>query len=374
MQKKLRPKLISLAIKITLLLICLNINLLSPSPANASQPEEQPGVAMGTFTLGTYKGSGTLSFINIGGVATLVTECDMSTVKTTEGERCEGLNLVGTFSGGPNGIATFIAANGTELKFPLTNGQKFTFSTTGITMTYNVTDPSIFDDWQEETAKDSGARVRDLSGQVEIACPPDLEAWDVMKMGRVIYVDCHLKTGEDSSAEISFSDMTTFKMRPETEIVIDTPPEKESKISLIMGNVWVNVKQMIKDGTMEVHGSQAVAGIKGTTFVMEEDGTNSKLKVIEGVVAYTANANGESRDITTGQEVTATNAGLSEITTFDIETENNLWENTSPDSQVQADKTATQPVGTTDTKFIIGGAVVTFIIIVGLILMLKKKT
>lgn len=368
-----QTKLISPTIKIAILAICLSINFLSFSLTNASQPEEQQGVATGTFTLGAYKGSGTLSFINIGGVATLVTICDMSTVDMANGERCEGLSLVGTFSGGPNGVSTFIAENGTELKLPLTNGQQFTFATQGISMTFNVTDPSIFDDWAENNeARDSGARVSDLSGQVEIACPPNLEEWDVMKMGRVIYVDCHLKTGEDSSAEISFSDMTTFKMRPETEIVIDTPPEKESKMSLIMGNVWVNVKQMIKDGTMTVHGSQAVAGIKGTTFVLEEDGTNSKLKVIEGVVAYTANSNNETRDISTGQEITATKEGLSEITTFNIEAENNLWNTPAADNQFLADETAKQPSNTINTKLTTGGIVAIFIVIIGLILILKK--
>lgn len=86
----------------------------------------------------------------------------------------------------------------------------FSYSGQGISMKFMVTDPSIFDGWNENTeAKDSGARISDLDGQVEIACPPDLEAWDVMKMGRVIFVDCHIKTGENSSALISFSDMTT---------------------------------------------------------------------------------------------------------------------------------------------------------------------
>lgn len=170
----------------------------------------------------------------------------------------------------------------------------------------------------DETERvDSGTRASDLSGQVEIACPPDLEAWDVMKMGRIIYVDCHLKTGEDSSATISFSDMTTFEMRAESEIVIDTPPEKDSKWSLIAGNIWVNVKKMIKDGTMEGHMSQAVAGIKGTKFVMSENGKESKLEVTEGKVEFTHNKTNEKIFVLPGESVVASEKGFSPKTKTD---------------------------------------------------------
>jgi len=332
------------------------------------------GEAAGSFTLGDYKGSGTLSFLNIGGVATLVTVCDMSTVDTADGERCEGVDLVGTFSGGRNGIATFKTETGAELKLPLNDGKNFTFSQSGISMNFTVTDPSIFDEQEEEVentkARDSGARVSDLSGQVEIACPPDLEAWDVMKMGRVIYVDCHLKTGEDSTAEISLSDMTTFKLKPESEIVIDTPPEKDSKWKLLAGNIWVNVKKMIKDGTMEGHMSQAVAGIKGTTFVMHEDGTNSKLKVIEGVVNFAPKNGGESRDIASGQEVTATSEGLGETEAFDVAAESELWQKPIANNPVKADETGKETV---PTKFIVGGIIAVLIIVIGLTLGMKRR-
>jgi hypothetical protein len=179
---------------------------------------------------------------------------------------------------------------------------------------------------EESTAKDSGARVSDLSGQVEIACPPNLDTWDVMKMGRVIYVDCHLKTGEDSKAVISFSDMTTFVMKPESEITIDTPPEKDSKLKLLAGNIWANVKKMAKDGTMEVHMGQAVAGIKGTTFVLEENGETSTLKVIDGVVAFKSKVTNDEKMVNSGEMLTATKTGLTEVQKFDIDGEKTKWE------------------------------------------------
>lgn len=221
----------------------------------------------------------------------------------------------------------------------------------------------------EESGRDSGARASDLSGQVEIACPPDLEAWDVMKMGRVIYVNCRIKTGEDSKAVISFSDMTTFTIKPESVIVIDTPPEKDSKLKLLAGNIWVNVKKMIKDGTMEVHAGQAVAGIKGTTFVLEEDGNTSTLKVIEGTVAFKSIASGEEKMVTTGELLTASPQGLSEIEKFNISDEAKTWE--TDIVQEQSEATKQLPVKSTLVKpiyLVLAGGIILSLLILGVVL------
>lgn len=371
MTTKTRPTKILLSSVIILLAYAL-LAAFSSSIVYAA-PSEMKGEATGIFTLGSFRGTGTMTFINIGGEATLVTVCDMSTVDTADGERCEGVNLTGTFSGGRNGVATFKTATGAELKLPLNNGENFTFSQSGVTMNFIVSDQSIFDSQDEEVEiplVDSRARMSDIDGQLEIACPPDLETWNVMKMGMIIYTDCHLKTGENSSATISFSDMTTFTMKPESEIVIDTPPEKDSKWKLLAGNIWVNVKKMIKDGTMEGHMSQAVAGIKGTTFVMHEDGTNSKLKVIEGVVNFAPKNGGESRDIASGQEVTATSEGLGETEAFDVAAESELWQKPIANNPVKADETGKETV---PTKFIVGGIIAVLIIVIGLTLGMKRR-
>ena len=330
------------------------------------------GEANGTFTFqGSFSGTGMLTFINTGGDAHLTTICDISTVDTAAGERCEGVDLNGTFSGGRNGTAVFTTATGGELKLPLSDGKVFSFSTQGISMKFTVSDPSIFDDVIENTGgRDSGARASDLSGQVEIACPPDLEAWDVMKMGRVIYVDCHIKTGEDSSAVISFSDMTTFEMKAESEIVIDTPPEKDSKWSLLVGNVWVNVKQMMKDGTMKTHMSQAVAGIKGTTFVLSETGSESSIKVIEGVVNFQSLATGDAMDIASGEAVTATSNGLSEKTLFNTSVEEKNWQK----DNESVDKKSLQTINSNPKMiYLIGASAIVLIVIVAGVTVLKKR-
>jgi hypothetical protein len=140
-------------------------------------------------------------------------------------------------------------------------------------------------------------------------------------MNTVINVDDHVKTGEDSSAIIGFADMSTFLLKSESEIVITQPPSKDSKIGLVAGNIWVNVKKMMVGGTMEIDMSQAVAGIKGTTLVCEETGSSSVLKIIDGTVSFMSKKTGAVVLVPAGQMVTATANGLGPITPFDITAE-----------------------------------------------------
>lgn len=173
-----------------------------------------------------------------------------------------------------------------------------------------------------KTMADSGVRFSGLTGQVDIRPDRDDDAWRGAGLKSIINVDDHVRTGEESWAILSFADMTTFKLRPESEVIIDTPPEKDSKISLVCGKVWTNVKKMIKDGTMEVEMSQAGGSIKGTTIVCEETGDSSTLKVLDGTASFKSKATGEEILVDAGEMVTATESGLSRLQSFDVEAEN----------------------------------------------------
>lgn len=198
----------------------------------------------------------------------------------------------------------------------------------------------------KSSRRDSGARFSDLSGQVEI-CPYDYDRkihdedkYDIAKMGMIIYTDDLIITGEDSGAIISFSDMTTFQMLSESKIVIDTPPERDSKLTLLMGNIWVNIKKMIKDGTMEVHMSQAVLGPKGTIFTCRETGKSSEVRVLEGTVAMKHKKTGKEQLVSAGHTLVATSEGFSELTTFDVPSEKAKW------TKPSVKKTTTRPAPT----------------------------
>ena len=179
---------------------------------------------------------------------------------------------------------------------------------------------------------DSGTRFSSISGEVGVRPHSDETAWKPAKLSTILEVDNHVITGEDSSCILSFSDMTTFTMRPESEIILNTPAEKDSKLKLLAGKIWVNVKKMIKDGSMDIEMNEAVAGIKGTILVCEETGGSSTVKVIDGTVSFTSKATGEVATINAGEKATATSSGLSQPQPFEIEAENADWEKYTPAS------------------------------------------
>jgi hypothetical protein len=172
---------------------------------------------------------------------------------------------------------------------------------------------------------DSGVRFAGLSGQVEVRPGDDEDAWDFAQMGMVLCCEAHIRTGPGSSAILSFKDLSTFVMKADTEIVLGTPPEKETKLQLVVGNIWGNIKQLAKDGTMEVTMNQAVLGIKGTTFVCESTATTSTLKVIEGSVEFRDKV-GKTIMVNGGEKVSATSSGMGTKEKFDVALEKQQWE------------------------------------------------
>lgn len=176
------------------------------------------------------------------------------------------------------------------------------------------------------TLEDSGVRFSGLNGQVELA-DGDGKNPHLAKLNTIIPVYGRIIVDEDSSCILSFADMSTFVLKGPAEIIVSKPPEKDSKVSLVRGAIWANVKKVFREGSMDIEMNQAVAGIKGTTFILEqnEDGS-SVLKVIEGMVEYTSKAYGAVVTLTDGQTITGTRDGFGRIETFDVAAETGAWD------------------------------------------------
>ena len=229
-------------------------------------------------------------------------------------------------------------ANGEVLDFTRDDAINVVFNIKGsVTMT-GTEDTKVVN-----SVPDSGARFSWISGQVEINIPKgidengkyiyDPEDWKFAKYDTVLPYGTHIKTSEDSTALLSFPDMSVYEEKSETQIILSAPPEKTGNLQLLAGKLLVNIKRVLKDGTMEIEMSQAVAGIKGTTLVLEETGTTSTLKVIEGSVAFTSRGTGEVELVNAGQAITADASGLKQVQNFDVKAEKSTWsslENTQP--------------------------------------------
>ena len=222
------------------------------------------------------------------------------------------------------------------------------------------------------SSDDSLVHVSALTGQVEYCLPQadhtKLSSWHMLRMGTALPKDTYIKTAEDSSVVLSCADMSTFVLKPESEIQLTGPAEKEGKLRMLAGDLWANVKKMVKDGNMEVEMTQAVAGIKGTTFVMHETGTESTLKVIEGQVAFTSDFNGTVQQVATGQMATDSGKGTSTIKTFDVTAEQNDW-----NTVIATTNSAPTKSSGNNTLILIIVAAVAVIVVITLIAVLRKN-
>ncbi len=223
------------------------------------------------------------------------------------------------------------------------------------------------------------AEFSSISGQVEFKRNGETE-WEDAKMDTQLEVGDRVRTAMDSTCMLSFHDMSTFLLKPETEVEIADTTEDSSKFKLVLGKLIANIKKMAKDGKMEIATTQAVAGIKGTTLSLEFKDNKTTLEVLEGKVEFTCKATGNKVDVATGQTANVT-TDLSAVTTFVTTQDKTDWDKVKVASSWTSQKTTNSPktTSTTKPKNPIGIIAVIIIIIiaaagaVGFIFLKKKK-
>jgi hypothetical protein len=305
-----------------------------------------------------------------------------------------------TFTGGPGGNFTekqpFRDGDQLQARMPGTNilfyykGKPHKVDRYQIGLTELFENPMPFpvhefSEWgnkEESDLVDSGTRFNSLSGQVEVRHESEANGWKSAQLDMVLYVDDHIRTGEESSCILSFADMSTFVMKEETEICLNSPPSKNNKLKLVGGKVMANIRKMIKDGSMEIDMSQAVAGIKGTTFVLESSAGASSLKVIEGTVNFTSKADGKVVQVSDGQMSSADAKGVSLPQAVDLSAEKTEWEHDksmaaqNPVKQVSKQIPKPEPAKSGKQGFPLTWFIIPFLILVlvpGIWLILRKR-
>jgi len=172
-------------------------------------------------------------------------------------------------------------------------------------------------------------RFGDLHGEVNVRPnDEDDDAYIFAELSTPLHHNDRIKTLTRSGAILSFSDMSTFVMKEDTTIVLDIANERESKIGLVAGNVWVNLKKMVADGSMEVEMSQAVAGIKGTNITCSSDpqAQEDRVKVLRGQARVRVKETNEEFDVEEGEEIVIKPETKPEKQKIDIEAEQQNWE------------------------------------------------
>ena len=190
----------------------------------------------------------------------------------------------------------------------------------------------------EVDAEDSGCRFYSFRGEVEYLPPGGGEDdWRFAQPGVTILAGTRIRTAEESTAILQFADLSTLVLKPETEVLIKAMPKRTSNFDLVTGKIWVNIKRILKGESLEVRTDRSITGVEGTTFVLEEDGRASTLKVIDGTVRFTATSDGQTTTVEAGETVSATAEGLGEIETFDVNAEQAEWDELGADEQMEPD-------------------------------------
>lgn len=185
-------------------------------------------------------------------------------------------------------------------------------------------DFSDLPDVEYQPDKDSGARFTSIQGEVKSYPDGNPEDISFPKFGIKIAPGTHIFTGEESSVTLTFADLSTYKVPPNSEIVIRSG-DSRSPLSLTAGKIWGNIKKLASGESIEIRTNQTVTGIKGTTFVLEESNGKTILKVIEGIVSFTSQKTGGTQEVKTGESLSADVNGLGQKTTFDVSAENADW-------------------------------------------------
>jgi len=157
---------------------------------------------------------------------------------------------------------------------------------------------------------DSGARFSVISREVEIypRANPDDRRYATEKT--VIHVDDVIVTGENSLAVISFADLSTLKVEAESAVLIPSSPPEVTKLQLVAGRLWMNVKKLIRGEPIEVRSNHCTLGVKGTTFECESTADHDDVLVIEGLVTVTHRYTREERSVGAGQRLRVVRSGF----------------------------------------------------------------
>lgn len=167
--------------------------------------------------------------------------------------------------------------------------------------------------------EDSGARFNDLYGEVSYRCNDDEDdGYEYAELDTVLHVNDRIRTREDSGAILQFINMRTFTMRPES-IAVLLPREKNSKVKLIAGQFWVDLKKALTDGVIDIEMSQAAASIKGTVLSFEETGDTSTVWLFTSSAEITSKTTGEVVTLQPGQKATVTANAPIAVEPFNIE-------------------------------------------------------
>lgn len=168
--------------------------------------------------------------------------------------------------------------------------------------------------------RDCGVRFRDIKGDVTVKpCDDDDDGYERAGYETILHYCDQIKTEEDSEATLGLVNKTSYVIKENSCFILPPYEGEVSGIKMVMGTIWVNMKKMMKNGEINIDGTQAVAGIRGTIVAAEETGKETRFWLLAGKVDVTSKATGKKVVLEAGQMTTTGTDGQTKVQKFNIE-------------------------------------------------------
>lgn len=112
------------------------------------------------------------------------------------------------------------------------------------------------------------------------------------QLGATVKTGDTIKTGDKGKVDLQFTNGSSIRVSPSTtldfaKLAMNTDGAVDTQVSLVSGKVFANVNKAKKEDNFSVITPTAIAGVRGTSFIVENDAkTNkAKVKVVDGSVA-----------------------------------------------------------------------------------------
>lgn len=167
---------------------------------------------------------------------------------------------------------------------------------------------------------DSHIRFNDFYGEVKKRCNfEEDDSYEFVDLDDVVYENDRIKTEEESGAILGLEDMSTYVIKSESVLIIHTEEGNESKLEMLIGSMWTNIKKMAAGKALEVEMSQCVCGINGTIVAFEEMGGKSNIYLFAGSVTVKSKKGTDKVNLQPGQTSSVGSNGKVAVKEFDIE-------------------------------------------------------
>lgn len=156
-------------------------------------------------------------------------------------------------------------------------------------------------------------KLSDLSGVVYYK-GKDVKTWSIAAKGQNLDDGDAVKTGSDGRAQLLFSDGTKLMLGNDTEIEITKflvkGRNRAAVFSLSTGKVRAVVRKFSGKSDVRVKTPTAVAGVRGTDFIVMNQGNANVMFGESGKIAAGGAEGGDSVNLTSGKMTENTRGGL----------------------------------------------------------------